>query len=133
MIAVVDLVAGRFPLRELVIQAWFLLSITVLPALLMAIPFGVIVAVQIGGLTSNLGATSMAGAVGGMGSSSGVRRWPPPCCSAGGRIGDHTADLGARTVREEIDAMRTLGVDPPVGWWHRGWWPWSWWLRCCRC
>lgn len=23
-----------------------------------------------------------------------------------------TADLGARTVREEIDAMRTLGVDP---------------------
>ncbi|WP_409563453.1 MULTISPECIES: MlaE family ABC transporter permease [unclassified Gordonia (in: high G+C Gram-positive bacteria)] len=112
MIAVVDLVAGRFPLRELVIQAWFLLSITVLPALLMAIPFGVIVAVQIGGLTSNLGATSMAGAVGGMG----VIQQGAPMATAlllgGAGASAITADLGARTVREEIDAMRTLGVDP---------------------
>ncbi|MEP9414971.1 ABC transporter permease [Gordonia sp. VNQ95] len=112
LIAAIDIVGGRFPIREAVIQAWFLLSITVLPALLMAVPFGVIIAVQIGGLTSNLGATSMAGAVGGMG----VIQQGAPMAAAlllgGAGASAITADLGARTVREEIDAMRVLGIDP---------------------
>ncbi|MGV9858731.1 MlaE family ABC transporter permease [Gordonia sp. NPDC003425] len=112
VIAVSDIVGGRFPFREATVQAWFLLSITVLPALLMAVPFGVIIAVQIGGLTSNLGATSMAGAVGGMG----VIQQGAPMAAAlllgGAGASAITADLGARTVREEIDAMRVLGIDP---------------------
>lgn len=112
VIAVADIAGGRFPYREAIVQAWFLLSITVLPALLMAVPFGVIVAVQIGGLTSNLGATSMAGAVGGMG----VIQQGAPMAAAlllgGAGASAIAADLGARTVREEIDAMRVLGIDP---------------------
>lgn len=112
VIATTDIVGGRFPIREATVQAWFLLSITVLPALLMAVPFGVIIAVQIGGLTSNLGATSMAGAVGGMG----VIQQGAPMAAAlllgGAGASAITADLGARTVREEIDAMRVLGIDP---------------------
>lgn len=112
VIAPTDIVGGRFPIREATVQAWFLLSITVLPALLMAVPFGVIIAVQIGGLTSNLGATSMAGAVGGMG----VIQQGAPMAAAlllgGAGASAITADLGARTVREEIDAMRVLGIDP---------------------
>ncbi|EME19941.1 MlaE family ABC transporter permease [Rhodococcus triatomae] len=112
VIALADIVGGRFPFREAIVQAWFLLSITVLPALLMAVPFGVIVSVQIGGLTSNLGATSMAGAVGGMG----VIQQGAPMAAAlllgGAGASAIAADLGARTVREEIDAMRVLGIDP---------------------
>lgn len=112
IIAAVDLASGRFPLREAVVQAWFLLSITVLPALLMALPFGVIVAVQIGGITSSLGANSMAGAVGGMG----VIQQGAPMAAAlllgGAGASAIAADLGARTVREEIDALRALGIDP---------------------
>ncbi|HEY9312382.1 ABC transporter permease [Williamsia sp.] len=112
VIAVADMIGGRFPFREAAVQAWFLLSITVLPALLMAVPFGVIIAVQIGGITSNLGATSMAGAVGGMG----VIQQGAPMAAAlllgGAGASAITADLGARTVREEIDAMRVLGIDP---------------------
>jgi len=112
LIAAMDMAGGRFPVRETVVQAWFLLSITVLPALLMSVPFGVIIAVQIGGLTSNLGATSMAGAVGGMG----VIQQGAPMAAAlllgGAGASAITADLGARTVREEIDAMRVLGIDP---------------------
>lgn len=111
-ITIVDSLAGRFPVREAVVQGWFLLSITVLPALLMAVPFGVIIAVQIGGITNNLGASSMAGAVGGMG----VMQQGAPMVAAlllgGAGASAIAADLGARTVREEIDAMRVLGVDP---------------------
>ncbi|GAB05936.1 ABC transporter permease [Gordonia amarae] len=112
VIAVVDMIGGRFPYREAIVQAWFLLSITVLPALLMAVPFGVIIAVQIGGLTNNLGASSMAGAVGGMGV---IQQGAPMAASlllGGAGASAITADLGARTVREEIDAMRVLGIDP---------------------
>lgn len=31
VIATTDIVGGRFPIREATVQAWFLLSITVLP------------------------------------------------------------------------------------------------------
>jgi phospholipid/cholesterol/gamma-HCH transport system permease protein len=30
------------------------------------------------------------------------------------------ADLGARTIREEIDAMKVIGVDPIQAWWCHG-------------
>ena len=39
-----DLVRGRFPWREFILQAWFVTSVSLLPAILVAIPFGVIVA-----------------------------------------------------------------------------------------
>ncbi|HEY9315947.1 ABC transporter permease [Williamsia sp.] len=109
---VTDVATGRFPFRDAVVQAWFLLTVTVLPAILMSIPFGVIIAVQIGSLTSNLGASSMSGAVGGMG----VMQQGAPMAAAlligGAGASAVAADLGARTIREEIDAMRVLGIDP---------------------
>lgn len=109
---VTDLVRGRFPAREAVLQGWFIISVTAIPAVLVSIPFGVIVSVQVGSLTQQVGATSMAGAAGGLG----VIRQGSPMVSAlllGGAAGSAiAADLGARTIREEMDAMRTMGIDP---------------------
>lgn len=64
--AVVDTVTPRLPFGELIIQAWILLKVTALPAVLMAIPFGAMVAVQISGLVNEVGANSLDGSVTGV-------------------------------------------------------------------
>ncbi len=107
-----DFFTGRLPIREIVIQTWFVISVTTLPAILVAVPFGVIVSVQVGSLTQQVGATSIAGAAGGLG----IIQQGAPIVTAlllGGAAGSAiAADLGARTIREEIDALRTMGINP---------------------
>ncbi|MGW4241890.1 MlaE family ABC transporter permease [Nocardia sp. NPDC004722] len=107
-----DAVRLRFQWRETIAQAWYFVSVTALPAVLMAIPFGIIVSVQVGNLIHNLGADSLIGAAGGLG----VIRQGAPLATGlllgGAGAAAIAADLGARTIREEIDAMRTMGIDP---------------------
>lgn len=107
-----DLVRLRHPWRDTINQAWFIISVTAIPALLVSIPFGVIVAVQVGNFISQVGASSVSGAAGGLG----VIRQGAPIVAAlllGGAAGSAVAtDLGTRTIREEVDALRVMGVDP---------------------
>lgn len=109
---IVDIARGRFPMREAIVQGWFFVSVSAVPAVLVALPLGVVIAVQVGSMTDNVGANSMAGAVGGMG----VMQQIAPLAAAlliGGAGGSAiSADLASRTIREEIDALRTLGIDP---------------------
>ncbi|WP_448461300.1 MlaE family ABC transporter permease [Mycobacterium syngnathidarum] len=109
---VTDLVRLRHPWRDTINQAWFVVSVTAIPALLVSIPFGVIVAVQVGSIIQQVGATSISGAAGGLG----VIRQGAPIVAAlllGGAAGSAvTTDLGARTIREEVDALRVMGIDP---------------------
>lgn len=110
--AVVDTVRLRLPVSELLSQAWTLLKVTALPAMLMAIPFGAMVAVVTSGLVNQVGASSLVGAAGGVGV---VRQGAP--ITAGLLMGGAAAaavasDFGARATREEFDAMRVMGVDP---------------------
>lgn len=39
-----------FQLREFIQQAWFIASVTIVPTALVAIPFGAVIALQVGGL-----------------------------------------------------------------------------------
>ena len=110
--AVVDTVTLRMPVREFLWQAWVLLKVTAMPALLMAIPFGAMVTVVTSGLVAEVGATALLGAASGVGV---VRQGAP--ITAGLLMGGAAAsaiasDFGARAMREELDAMRVLGVDP---------------------
>ncbi|UGT45692.1 ABC transporter permease [Nocardia yamanashiensis] len=109
---VLDIVKLRHPWRETLQQGWFIVSVTAIPAVLVAVPFGVIVAVQVGSLTQQVGASSVSGAAGGLG----VIRQGAPMVTAlllGGAAGSAIAsDLGARTIRDEVDALRTMGIDP---------------------
>ncbi|WP_024803559.1 ABC transporter permease [Nocardia sp. BMG51109] len=111
-VAVVDLIRLRFQVHETLTQAWFLIKVTAVPSILMAIPFGVIVSAQVGNIVSQLGADSMIGAAGGLG----VIKQGAPMAAAmllgGAGSAAIAADLGARTIREEVDAMRVMGVDP---------------------
>jgi phospholipid/cholesterol/gamma-HCH transport system permease protein len=110
--AVTDTITLRLPVGEFLWQAWVLLKVTATPALLMAIPFGAMVTVVTSGLVSQVGATALLGAASGVGV---VRQGAP--ITAGFLMGGAAAsaiasDFGARAMREELDAMRVLGIDP---------------------
>lgn len=110
--AITDIVTGRFSWKEFFDQAWFMTKVSLLPTILVAIPFGVIVAVQVGAVAEQIGASSFTGAVNGIG----VLRQGAPLVTSillAGAVGAAvTADLGSRTVREEIDAMKVMGLNP---------------------
>lgn len=101
-----------FQFREFIEQAWFIASVTILPSALVAIPFGAVVAMQTGSLIKQLGAEAFTGATGVLAI---VQQGAPLVTSlliAGAAGSAVAADLGARTIREELDAMRVLGINP---------------------
>ncbi|SLG56211.1 MlaE family ABC transporter permease [Mycobacteroides abscessus] len=108
----VDVMRARLPLADCFQQAWSLLTVTAFPAALMAVPFGALLTVQTGGLLHDVGASSLAGAASGLGI---VRQGAPMAASflmGGAAASAIASDLGTRAIREEIDAMRVMGVDP---------------------
>lgn len=109
---IIDAARLRLPFGETVTQAWSLFTVTAVPAVLMAIPFGAIITTQTGGLLHDVGASSLAGAASGLG----IIRQGAPMASgllmAGAAASVITSDLGTRAIREEIDAMRVMGVNP---------------------
>ncbi|MCX2933553.1 ABC transporter permease [Mycobacterium sp. CVI_P3] len=105
-----DLVTGRFPLQEFVRQGAFMAGTAVVPTVLVALPVGVTLSVQFALLAGQVGATSLAGAASGLA----VIRQAASLVAAilmAAAVGSAiTADLGSRTMREEIDAMEVMGV-----------------------
>src|SRR5436190_6019637 len=101
-----------FQLREFIQQAWFIASVTIIPTALVAIPFGAVIALQVGGLIKQFGAQSFTGSA----SVLAVIQQAGPIATAlliaGAGGSAIAADLGARKIREELDAMMVLGIDP---------------------
>ncbi|MBO2440158.1 ABC transporter permease [Actinomadura nitritigenes] len=101
-----------FQWREFIEQAWFIVSVTVVPTMLVAIPFGGVLSLQVGGLIRQLGAQSYTGATAVVAI---VREASPLVTSllvAGAAGSAMCADIGSRKIREEIDAMEVLGINP---------------------
>ncbi len=102
----------RFRFSEFISQAWFVTTVSLGPALLVAIPFCVVIIFQVNQLLIQIGAVDLAGA----GAAVAVVREIGPIVSvlvvAGAGATAICADLGSRKIREEIDAMVTLGIDP---------------------
>src|SRR5436190_12003085 len=101
-----------FQTREFIQQAWFIASVTIVPTALVAIPFGAVIALQVGGLIAQFGAQSFTGSASVLAV---VREAGPIATSlliAGAGGSAIAADLGARKIREELDAMMVLGIDP---------------------
>lgn len=101
-----------FAARELLEQFWFVVSVSWIPAMLVAIPFGAVIALQLGTLTVQIGAQSFTGAA----SVLAVVQQAAPIVTtlviAGAGGAAICAELGARTIRDEIDAMKVLGISP---------------------
>ena len=101
-----------FQIREFIQQCWFIASVTILPTALVSIPFGAVIALQLGSLTRQIGAQSFTGAA----SVLAIIQQASPIVTAlliaGAGGSAICADLGSRKIRDEIDAMEVLGVSP---------------------
>lgn len=105
---------GRRPTqwRETIEQTWFIASVSILPAAIFSFAFGGTIAVLSRKLLAQFGAASFTGSIAVLAT---VREAGPIIVALliSGAAGTAVcADLGARTIREEISAMEVLGVDP---------------------
>jgi phospholipid/cholesterol/gamma-HCH transport system permease protein len=101
-----------FQMREFIQQSWFIASVTILPTMLVSIPFGAVIALQLGTLARQIGAQSFTGAASVLAI---IREASPIVCAlliAGAGGSAICADLGSRKIRDEIDAMEVLGISP---------------------
>jgi len=106
--------AFRWPLqwRELILQSWFLLSVTMLPTILAAIPLTVLLTFTLNVLLGEFGAADISGAGAALGAVTQLGPLTTVLVVAGTGSTAICADLGARTIREEIDALEVMGIDP---------------------
>ncbi len=106
------LVRRRFSWPEFFEQTWFLISVCTLPTILISVPFGLVLVLEVGGLALQIGASSIVGAIDAIGI---VQQAAPVITAivlsgAGGSA--ICSDLGARNMRDEISAMWVMAIDP---------------------
>ncbi|GAA4400436.1 ABC transporter permease [Tsukamurella soli] len=107
-----DIIRLQLQWKETFFQLWYMIGVTAVPAVLIAIPFGMIVSIQVGNIIHQLGADSLAGAASGLAVISQGAPIATGLLLAGAGASAIAADLGARTIREETDAMRVMGINP---------------------
>ena len=98
--------------KEYLRQCWFIARVCTLPSVLIAIPFGAVIALHVGSLNRQLGAESATGAAMVLAI---VREASPVATAlliAGAGGSAMTADLGSRKIRDEIAAMEVMAVNP---------------------
>src|ERR1700721_249706 len=101
-----------FQAREFLEQAWFVARVALAPSLLVAIPFTVLVSFILNILLRELGAADLSGAGAAFGAVTQLGPLVTVLIVAGAGATAMCADLGSRTIREEIDAMEVLGINP---------------------
>jgi phospholipid/cholesterol/gamma-HCH transport system permease protein len=106
------LVRRRFSWPEFFEQTWFLISVTFLPTLMISIPFGLVIVLEVGGLAQQIGATSVVGAVDSLGIVAQAAPVITAILLAGAGGSAICSELGSRTMRDEISAMWVMAVDP---------------------
>jgi phospholipid/cholesterol/gamma-HCH transport system permease protein len=103
---------GPFQTREFLEQSWFVARVALVPTLLVAIPFTVLVSFTLNILLRELGAADLSGAGAAFGAVTQIGPMVTVLIVAGAGATAMCADLGSRTIREEIDAMEVLGINP---------------------
>jgi phospholipid/cholesterol/gamma-HCH transport system permease protein len=100
-----------FQWREYIQQCWFVASVAIGPTILLGIPFVALVTFQFNQVLVELGAIDLAGAGSAFATVSQIGPVATTFIIAGAVATAICADLGARKIREEIDAMEVLGID----------------------
>ncbi|MFI6497734.1 MlaE family ABC transporter permease [Nonomuraea typhae] len=97
---------------EFVDQCWFLARVTSVPVLLVSLPLGATVALQVGELAWQLGAASATGSAVFVGLIREVAPLASALLIAGAGGSAMTSDIGARHIRDELSAMEVMSVNP---------------------
>lgn len=121
-----------FAWREFISQSWFVARVSIVPTLMLTIPYTVLLTFTFNILLTEFGAADFSGTGAALGT---VRQIGPivtVLVVAGAGATAMCADLGARTIREELDALRVMGVNPiqalvvPRACWPPPWCRWRW-------
>src|SRR5271169_628664 len=104
--------ARPFQWREFLLQSWFLFRVSFLPTLAISIPLTVLIIFTLNMLLTEFGAADISGAGAALGAVTQLGPLVTVLVVAGAGSTAICADLGARTIHEEIDAMEVLGIDP---------------------
>ncbi|MFB9259500.1 MlaE family ABC transporter permease [Dietzia aerolata] len=110
--ALTGLVTGPWRWQEFVDQYWFIARVSLVPTVLMVLPFTVLVVFTLNSLLGEIGASDMAGAGAGLGAVTQIGPLVTVLVVAGTGATAVAADLGSRTIRDEISALEVLGLDP---------------------
>ncbi|HEX6874887.1 MAG TPA: ABC transporter permease [Nocardioidaceae bacterium] len=105
---------GRRPFQrnEFLEQVVFIAGVSIVPVVFVTIPFTIVVQFFLGQLLVEIGAVDLSGAGAGFGIIRELGPFSAVLVVTGGGATAVCADLGTRTIREEIDALRVLGIDP---------------------
>ncbi len=101
-----------FAWRELLEQAWFVARVSMVPTLMLSIPFTVLTVFTLNILLVEFGAADYSGTGTALGAVTQIGPLVTVLVVAGAGATSMCADLGARTIREELDALRVLGINP---------------------
>ncbi|MGV0790193.1 ABC transporter permease [Mycolicibacterium sp. XJ1819] len=104
-----------FAFRELILQIWFVARVSIVPTIALSIPFTVMVVFTFNILLLDIGAADASGTTAAFGTVAQVGPVVTVLVVAGAGATAMCADLGARTIREELDALRVLGINPIQG------------------
>jgi phospholipid/cholesterol/gamma-HCH transport system permease protein len=104
----------RTPLqwREFILQGWFMMRVAFVPTVAVSIPLTVLIIFTLNMLLAEFGAADISGAGAALGAVTQLGPLVTVLVVAGAGSTAICADLGARTIHEEIDAMEVLGIDP---------------------
>lgn len=101
-----------WPLAEFLDQCWFIAKVTTVPVILISIPFGMVISLQVGALIRQLGADAHLGSALVLAV---VREQAPIATAlliAGAGGSAMCADIGSRKIRDELAAMEVMSINP---------------------
>lgn len=101
-----------FAWREFLLQAWFVARVSMMPTLMLAIPFTVLMVFTFNILLVEFGAADYSGTGAAYGTVTQIGPVVTVLVVSGAGATAMCADLGARTIREELDALKVMGVNP---------------------
>lgn len=101
-----------FAWREFLQQSWFVARVSMLPTLMLAIPYTVLIVFTFNVLLLEFGAADFSGTTAAFATVTQIGPIVTVEVIAGAGATAMCADLGARTIREELDALRVMGINP---------------------
>ena len=109
---VVAIFKPQFAWRGFISQSWFVARVSIVPTLMLTIRYTVLLTFTFNILLTEFGAADFSGTGAALGNR--ATDWPDRDGVGGSRCRATAmcADLGARTIREDLDALRVMGVNP---------------------
>jgi len=101
-----------FAWREYLNQSWFVARVSILPALMLTLPYSVLLVFIFSILLTEFGAADFSGTGAAIGTVNQIGPIVTVLVVSGAGATAMCADLGARTIREELDALRVMGINP---------------------